>query len=298
MRMGDWKIKLKPLISMILVLMVNQAVWSAEPPAGNTDEGDRGLASGKKFALLVGIDDYDPYRQSPDDNTVSEDDLKGCVNDVTDIRKLLTDKRYAFRNDDEHIKVLTNRDATRDAIIQTFRSHLIENAKKHPDGIFVFHYSGHGATGVPDYSGEEQDNSDECIVSSDRDAILDDELAGLCKELVDQTNSKANVTLIFDCCHSGTMSRNVSGDRVRQLPAERLALEKIKKREQAKPRQGKGSEFEGQLVPESDRYVSISACASTQEEPETGGERPNGVLTRNLTDLLKDAPRWWTYRYL
>mgnify|MGYP001764312284 CR=1 FL=1 len=157
----------------------------------------------KKLALLVGINDY-PYIAK----------LKGAVNDVENMRQLLVE-RFGFPDDGEHMLVLTDEQAKRDAILHGLKEHLI--AKATPDSVVVFHYSGHGSK-IVDISGDEIDTWDETIVAYDsgrqdphpnRD-IIDDELLDLLNQLTEKT---PNVTFIFDSCHSGTVTRGSGLDR-------------------------------------------------------------------------------------
>ncbi len=83
----------------------------------------------RKFALLVGINDYQ--------NGISP--LNGCLMDVK-LQRMLLEHRYGFAPGD--IVALTDAQATRKTILETFERHLIAQAQ--PGDIVVFHYSGHG----------------------------------------------------------------------------------------------------------------------------------------------------------
>ena len=90
----------------------------------------------------------------------------------------------------------------------------------------VVHYSGHGSQ-VPDLEGDEPDGLDETIVPHDsgradpetgigpanRD-ITDDEIYERLRKLSAKTDA---ITLIFDSCHSGTISRDPFGELTRYL---------------------------------------------------------------------------------
>jgi hypothetical protein len=81
----------------------------------------------------------------------------------------------------------------------------------------VFYYSGHGAQ-IPGYGvGEKVDRKDECLVAHDFDwsrehAVTDDQFY----DLYSQLPYKANFLAVFDCCHSGGMTRDGAA-RVRGL---------------------------------------------------------------------------------
>ena len=82
----------------------------------------------RKLALLVGINQY------------KNDPLNGCVNDVI-MQEMLLIHRFGFNPKD--IVILTDKQATRQGILEAFENHLVKQAK--PGDVAVFHYSGHGS---------------------------------------------------------------------------------------------------------------------------------------------------------
>ena len=162
------------------------------------------------YALLIGINEYASPRIR---------ELKGCVNDVEAIRALLVNQ---FGVQDEHIRTLINEQATHAAIKSAFREHLIGHAEAwaangdtHPPPVFLFHYSGHGSQ-VADSTDTEPDGCHETIVPHDSRTeggydIKDLELRRLIDEL---EHYSTNITVILDCCHSGSGTR-FSGTRPR-----------------------------------------------------------------------------------
>jgi len=152
-------------------------------------------------ALLVGIDDYK-----------SQDiaDLRGAVNDVDAWRRLLEEKFNGRKLD---IKILTNREATREAIHKEFE----ELVRKAGDGPALFYFAGYG-------SRDERDAP--TIVSFDaRDGtILDiriDELATLARN--DSTNFVAIIDVGWTDVVSGSGDRSLAPD-TRPKPRERGGL--------------------------------------------------------------------------
>jgi len=91
-----------------------------------------------KKALLVGINRY----------KIPGADLRGCVNDVKNLRVVLT-AYYGFAGKD--IKTLTDYAATTKAMRNAVAT-LVKGAKK--GDVLLFHYSGHGAN-VPDKNGDD-----------------------------------------------------------------------------------------------------------------------------------------------
>jgi hypothetical protein len=150
-----------------------------------------------RYALLVAADDY-----PGEDNDLNG----GPSNDSQLMRQLLIEK-YGFKP--ENIVMLKDVEANRDQIIEAFRRHL---GQAGPNGVAVFHYSGHGMQ-MPDNRGwtgaddPEPDGKDEAIATWGTQGdlygyILDDEMAVLTGEL------KAGHTLIvLDMCHAGTGTR-------------------------------------------------------------------------------------------
>jgi hypothetical protein len=156
-------------------------------------------------ALLVGINRYpDPANE-----------LRGCVNDVLLMRETL-ERHYGFA-DPARVRSLVDHRATTAAILEGL-AWLVDGAAS--GDSLVFHYSGHGSQ-VPDRNGDERDGLDEILCPYDLDwahPLTDDDLAAV----VDPIPKGALLTVILDCCHSGTglrePSHNGSGVRHRFLP--------------------------------------------------------------------------------
>jgi hypothetical protein len=153
-------------------------------------------------ALLIGINDYPDPRNR----------LEGCVNDVFLMSSLLQEATF----DSEDIRVVLNERATASGILD--RLHwLLDDVK--PGDERVLFYSGHGAQ-LPAYGvRDEPDHMSECLVPYDFDwtperAIRDKQF----KEFYSQLPYESYFLAVFDCCHSGGMSRD-GGNRVRGLNA-------------------------------------------------------------------------------
>ncbi len=152
-------------------------------------------------ALLVGINDYKGIN-----------DLRGCVNDVTNMRDVM--KTYwGFTNAD--IRVLTNSRASKANILARLRW-LVTGAK--PGDFLVFHYSGHGSQ-IRDRNGDElSDGMDELICPWDMawdtgTYITDDDLHAIFAPV------PAGVLLevFLDSCHSGTGLKAIDFGRPAEL---------------------------------------------------------------------------------
>ena len=152
-------------------------------------------------ALLVGINDY-PGTQN---------DLQGCVNDITNVYDVLV-KYFGFVSAD--ITLLQDKRARRSAILASLGKLV---AASSPGDRLVFHYSGHGSQ-VRDTEGDElADGMDEILCPYDFDwggtFVKDDDLAAILGKLPKGVSAE----VILDSCHSGTGTREMILDR-RSLP--------------------------------------------------------------------------------
>jgi hypothetical protein len=226
------------------------------------------------FALLIGIDEYS--------NLADRFQLGGCVNDVKLMNRLLIEK---FQFAPQNIRVLIDKNATRQNIIDEFEGFLIKNAQE--DGQALFYYSGHGSR-MTDLNSDEPDAYDETIVPyNSRDKkkkvidIPDDKLRELLWKL---TQKCKNVTFILDCCHSGSGVRGQVAVP-KQVPA--LELDQPKTRVEAIIEE-RASGF----LPPDPNYVLISACKDNEYAYEYNGY---GVLTYAFNDVVRKYPKA-TYR--
>jgi metacaspase-1 len=142
-----------------------------------------------KRAVLVGINKY----------AQPGADLRGCINDVIDIKAALTEL-YGFA--DEDITTLLDRQATQ-AAMQAAITDLVASGE--PGDVLVLHYSGHGSH-VRDVNGDEDDLRDEVLCPHDMSwdvPFLDDWL----RTAYDELAEGVNLTVVMDCCHSGSNNR-------------------------------------------------------------------------------------------
>jgi len=256
----------------------NHATASAPPEAQMT------------FVLQVGIDAYQYV------NT-----LDGCVQDVQDMKQVLIQK---FNLAPQNILTLTNRQATHKGIIDAFRTHLIANAKRHPNAVVIFQYSGHGSQ-VDDTNGDESDGLDETIVSVDsRDPqnknfdITDDELGDLFAELSQYTS---NITFILDSCHSGSASRGTN--KVRRVAKDTRPQPSQPSLSATRSGTRTRDAETTDILPWNERYVTISGSSSDELSNEmstsSGTHRKvNGALSFYLIRALQQAKPDTTYREL
>jgi hypothetical protein len=113
-------------------------------------------AAGERWALIVGVDRFQGGTRPN----------YGAVNDAADVRQALIKNGWA----DDHIKVLTDGAATAGAI-RAGLQWLVDHSS--PNGMSVFHYSGH----------VKQVGSTEYLWPHDNAFIPDTELAGKLRQL-------------------------------------------------------------------------------------------------------------------
>ena len=253
--------------------------------------------------LLVGIN---AYPSAP---------LRGCVNDVENIRALL---RQQYNVADGDMRVLLDADATKAGIEEGLRWLAAPDA----DGgasTRLFHFSGHG-TYVPDRDGDEPDGRDEALVPYDFDtvgAMADDSL----REIYGSFGRDTHLLLLMDCCHSGTIQRRASRDiTFRFLPnsfeeersfdeAARQVQEKrdayvMEQLRDLRGRQVSDEEWQEKVKAAMAKFdkkhfgldtvrgnvVLLSACRADQTAADAPlGNTYNGAFTYFLTDVLRSG---------
>jgi Caspase domain len=271
----------------------------AKPPAGGSG----------RHALLVGVTKYP--------NLEKRFELQGPANDVLLMRDLLL-KHFGFRPED--IVVLAehqgpDRLPTRANIEKEFKR--LATAAQSGDQVVIL-LGGHGSQQPEDPNSKdpEPDGLDEIFLPRDvgkwdgatgkvKNAIIDDELGDWLKAI---QAKKASVWIVFDACHSGTMTRGVN-EHVRQanpdqalgVPKEALqkAREDAARRDAAKPKteatRGGGPPPARPQNATPGGVVAFYACQDTevtveQDMPANSADaRPYGLLTYTLVQVLTKA---------
>ena len=174
------------------------ASYLAIPPVPPTP------AAARLLVLLVGIDCYDPVGSVPS--------LRGCAADAQTLCEFLVRRLDV---PPERIVLLVNEQATRAAIVAAWQQHLLAQVQAHDQILFCF--SGHGSQ-APALGADEPDALDETLVAFDSRGpggcdILDKELAYL---IAAAEERGAQVTVLLDCCHSGSGTRAAGQPAVRQ----------------------------------------------------------------------------------
>ena len=244
-----------------------------------------------KRAVLIGINRY----------KIPGADLRGCINDVKNMKAVLT-RYYGFKAGD--ITALTDYAATKKAMQAAIRNLV---SKGRAGDVLLLHYSGHGAN-VPDTDGDEADHRDEILCPTDLDwksPLTDDWLRATFNKL----RKGVSLTVIMDCCHSGTNTRAMLPPDAPMLPRylpnpwDMMAEEsgrklrgKLRGELRASPRAKRAkSDVVVADIPE----LLITGCRDTQTSADAYiGTSYNGALTYHLVEALAEAKGQISYRDL
>ncbi len=136
-----------------------------------------------KQALLFGLN-Y-THNNNPDD------DLRGCINDVINLKSILQSKNY-------HVETYTDYIHTKHVnIIRALYRACLRTRSIYTSDLFIS-FSGHGTRSINKH---EIDGYDECICPSDHHitgVIKDDVL----REIIQYIHPRTKLFLFMDCCHS------------------------------------------------------------------------------------------------
>lgn len=136
-----------------------------------------------RHAICVGINNYPG----------THNDLRGCINDALEWKDIL-EKLYSF-----NVRTMFDRRVTYRNFVEHF-GNMVNDSK--PGQKLVLTFSGHG-TNVPDLDGDEPNGRDEAFCLYDG-LLIDDNV----REIIKNLNKESSLTVIADCCHSGTITRS------------------------------------------------------------------------------------------
>ena len=244
-----------------------------------------------KRAVLIGVNRY----------RIPGADLRGCVNDVQNMQSALV-QHYGFARGD--IVTLLDNAATKKAIESAIRK-LVKEGRK--GDVLLVHFSGHGSN-VPDDNGDEADQRDEIICPTDLDwksPLRDDWL----RKTFDGLRAGVSLTVITDCCHSGTITRAVqppdapSIPRYLPSPWDLVAVESGRALRGATRgglrRSTRTARKTRDIVMADLPEVLITGCRDTQTSADAMINGTfNGALTYNLVAAISEAKGSLTYRAL
>ncbi|KAH6909146.1 caspase domain-containing protein [Coprinopsis sp. MPI-PUGE-AT-0042] len=226
------------------------------------------------FAIIIGINKYE-------DSSLSE--LFGSVPDAQAIFEYL---RGDLKVPSDQITLLCNHDASRAKILDAFQK-LKDNKRIQKDDPILIYYAGHGGEVV------EAGHTIQVIFPQDYNpptvkAIRDRHIGALLDGLADIHGN--NITVIFDCCHSGSGTRgNDTTAIVRGAP---LTVEGIPRDDDPEMRVVAGTRgikvANGFTQHGIRSHVLLAACSANEEAREDASER-RGRFTVALLKLLRNT---------
>jgi len=231
------------------------------------------------YSLHIGVNKYHPESEVPP--------LSGCENDVDALQSFLED---LLPTNHLRSKKLIDKDANYRNIIEHFGEKHLLNAK---DGdVVIVQYSGHGARekAAPEFDDHFPEGFSESLVCYDSRTsegfdLADKELA----VLIDRISSKGvHVVLIMDCCHSGSISREINPEEDPKIK-KRQFLANLETRPYDSYLDGyfskKYPNGKGLSIPTS-KHISLAGCRKTETALEIDGK---GFFTTNLLKVLKET---------
>ena len=242
----------------------------------------------KLYAILIGINDY------------PGNDLSACLEDVNKVKFYLNQrfiKKHFGGENNIVIKELTDQKAKKENVI----SEINKLAKKAKDeDVVMIYYSGHG--GQEESGGvfkDEQDGLIECMVchhtSKNGNLLADKEI----RYLFSTFKNSPHLLTVFDCCHSGDMTREGFGnDKDKQKQIKRI--DKIAPQrdytqfcfhEVVSQKELKTKNL-ADLIPHKN-HIHIAACMSSESSWEESG---GGVFTQYLLQFLKASNSQVSYQ--
>ncbi|KAI8873165.1 peptidase C14, partial [Ramicandelaber brevisporus] len=230
--------------------------------------------TGSRKAVLIGIN-------YPD----SESPLEGCWNDVANMQEYITE-HWGF--DEDNTMVLTD-DQDPDSELFPTRANilaamewLVEDAE--PNSSLWLHFSGHGVQ-EDDDGNDEADGQDEAICPVDYEeagTIIDDEMNRI---LVQKLPEGARLTVIFDCCHSGSaldlpLIYDATGKRIKQHKKKVEDGVEISHDERNERKKGTASDV-----------IFFSGCQDNQTSADTENKQvgKTGALSYALLKTLQET---------
>jgi hypothetical protein len=262
------------------------------------------LEGASRRAILVGIDNY-----NPDSSTQAQllrdlkpskvkrpavqgdatywrfDNLDGAVADINLMKGVLQGLGF------QDFVVLTNQDATADAILQALQKNLVDDAQ--PGDFRLVYYSGHG-NHIKNLASIKQEQQDQTLVPADNwrnvPDIRDKEISRI---LFAAARKGVIVTFIADSCHSGSLARGAwnSGGKSRTNSGVRAGTPGATLHEPvANDPPDVDPATHQPIDPEMLGVLTIAAAQSNQEAREVQTEDgPHGAFTWAFAQALRYA---------
>ncbi|VDC06740.1 unnamed protein product [Peniophora sp. CBMAI 1063] len=245
-------------------------------------------------ALVIGIDEY---------ACVDIPNLAGAVSDADAIDDYLRNELCVPK---EHIVNLRNEQATRDAVIREIKALSTREGIRRGDPILIY-FAGHGTTAPAPAGWHVGKQSVSLIAPHDTDTKLED--AGMSKfaipdrtigallhllaEQLGTDDAGANITVIFDCCHSGSGTRSIPSPafvdtrRARGFTSKSVLPETLDQDILNEVPQGRGlSVVKGFTQAGTRSHILLAACRESESAFENN---QRGYFTDGLLSALRSV---------
>ncbi|NUQ24793.1 MAG: caspase family protein [Saprospiraceae bacterium] len=238
-------------------------------------------------ALLIAINNYPIPRHRLNGCVADRDALKGYLE-----KRFTTDTPTRLR-----LKTLTDREATKQAVIESF-SHF--DAAQDGD-VCLLYFSGHGsqAPAPPEFWHLDPSRMNQSLVCFDSRVggkdLMDKEMSYLLWKATQGKN--IHFIAVFDCCHSGTITRELAATpRMAETSPVPSKLEDYHGYQDYNKTTENGKL---QLSPPRGRYVQLAAAKDKETAKELKiGAQTRGIFTYNLVALLEQAADQMSYEDL
>jgi hypothetical protein len=229
------------------------------------------------YAFLCGINIYQ-----------NGNNLRGCVNDVMDIRERLIQK-YGFEPD--NIRVLTNERATKKAILEHL-DWLVSCCDPVAFDNLVYYNSSHGTKFRIRHGGNLDNHETACLCPTDMN--WDDPLsADILHRHFDRVPQNTTLTFVADACNSGNMYKGLMyPDGYQRMSKSMIPPEDILARSLGRPDLTVKTIESYVTKIDSVNVVFVSGC----QDHETSADayincRFNGALTAALKSVIDKFPQ-------
>ena len=233
------------------------------------------------YALLIGINNY----LSP-----SIPNLGGTHKDLGDVHDHIVSHYPQFT---QHIRILKDEDASRANIVHSFEEHL---GQAQEGDVVLFYYSGHGSWEKthPAFLKFDPDGQSEVLICYDSRTnnqfdLADKELAVLLNYVA---RNNAEVVMLVDSCHSGSISRfaddkvRMTGSANKQRELKDYLYDATVATNQCYYQQlAENNGGDLPAIPMS-RHITFSACSEQELARET---RKGGWFTQSLLEVLRNS---------
>ncbi|KAA1472307.1 hypothetical protein DENSPDRAFT_173021 [Dentipellis sp. KUC8613] len=244
------------------------------------------------FALVVGVNQY---------RSSSVRNLLGAVPDADSINQYLTEE---LRVPPSQIRNLRDGEATRAAIIDGIRALTDDPKINSNDPVFIY-FAGHGATTKTPEGWEAGGPKIQMLIPHDHDCVvagktihgIPDRTIGVLLERLAKKKGN-NVSVIFDCCHSGSGTRTDEIDSsylVRGIEIKKPVPSDLDKEIWSQAADDRATVVAAGFLQSGLRsHVLLAACGAAETAQERDGR---GVFTKSfLETIISTGADKLTYR--